>query len=185
MFLPYLSALICLADELDISAERNVSFLYDVEKMPSARDRREFRKHMAIRRVELTPERVEVYAWTEDAEIRAGIEEVTEKLRDKLLMCRRVASERSPFVITQTDVALAAGKAEGGGPMRMLERMFHLTEHGTTVRRELLGALTSYFSVAYILFVTPSYLSKPAWTTPACCWPPVWPPQRPVFCPPP
>ena len=62
VFLPYLSALICLADELDISAERNVSFLYDVEKMPSARDRREFRKHMAIRRVELTPERVEVYA---------------------------------------------------------------------------------------------------------------------------
>lgn len=78
--------------------------------MPSARDRREFRKHMAIRRVELTPERVEVYAWTEDAEIRAGIEEVTEKLRDKLLMCRRVASERSPFVITQTDVALRLEK---------------------------------------------------------------------------
>lgn len=43
--------------------------------------------------------------------------------------------------------------------MRILERMFHLTERGTTVRRELLGALTSFFSVAYILFVTPSYLS--------------------------
>ena len=43
--------------------------------------------------------------------------------------------------------------------MRILERMFHLTEQGTTVRRELLGALTSFFSVAYILFVTPSYLS--------------------------
>ena len=43
--------------------------------------------------------------------------------------------------------------------MRLLERMFHLTERGTTVRRELLGALTSFFSVAYILFVTPSYLS--------------------------
>ena len=42
--------------------------------------------------------------------------------------------------------------------MRLLERMFHLTERGTTVRRELLGALTSFFSVAYILFVTPSYL---------------------------
>ena len=27
--------------------------------------------------------------------------------------------------------------------MRMLERLFHLTERGTTVRRELLGALTS------------------------------------------
>ena len=44
--------------------------------------------------------------------------------------------------------------------MRILERFFHLTEQGTTVRRELLGALTSFFSVAYILFVTPSYLSQ-------------------------
>ena len=44
--------------------------------------------------------------------------------------------------------------------MRILERAFHLTERGTTVRRELLGALTSFFSVAYILFVTPSYLSQ-------------------------
>ena len=44
--------------------------------------------------------------------------------------------------------------------MRTLDRLFHLTERGTTVRRELLGALTSFFSVAYILFVTPSYLSQ-------------------------
>ena len=44
--------------------------------------------------------------------------------------------------------------------MKTLERVFHLTERGTTVRRELLGALTSFFSVAYILFVTPSYLSQ-------------------------
>ena len=44
--------------------------------------------------------------------------------------------------------------------MRTLDRFFHLTERGTTVRRELLGALTSFFSVAHILFVTPSYLSQ-------------------------
>lgn len=43
--------------------------------------------------------------------------------------------------------------------MNVLERVFHLTEQGTTVRRELLGALTSFFSIAYIIFVTPSYLS--------------------------
>lgn len=112
--LPYLAALICLADELDISVERNVSFLYDVEKMPSARDRREFRKHMAIRRVELEPERVVVRAWTEDPEIRSGVEEVTDKLREKLLMCRRVAAERSTFVITQADVVLCMEKPEEG-----------------------------------------------------------------------
>ena len=44
--------------------------------------------------------------------------------------------------------------------MRILERTFHLAERGTMVRQELLGALTSFFSVAYILFVTPSYLSQ-------------------------
>ncbi len=44
--------------------------------------------------------------------------------------------------------------------MKTLDRLFHLSERGTTVRRELLGALTSFFSVAYILFVTPSYLSE-------------------------
>ena len=104
--LPYLAALLCLADELDIAAERNVSFLYDVEKMPSPRDRREFRKHMAIRRVELEPQRVVVHAWAEDPDIRAGVAEVTDKLRDKLLMCRRVAAERSSFVISQSDVVL-------------------------------------------------------------------------------
>ena len=44
--------------------------------------------------------------------------------------------------------------------MKTLDRLFHLSERGTSVRRELLGALTSFFSVAYILFVTPSYLSE-------------------------
>lgn len=110
--LPYLAAVLCLADELDIAAERNISFLYDVEKMPSARDRREFRKHMAIRKVELEPHRVVVRAWTEDPEIRAGVEEVTDKLRDKLLLCRRVAAERSSFTITQADVVLRMEKPE-------------------------------------------------------------------------
>ena len=110
--LPYLAALLCLADELDIAAERNVSFLYDVDKMPSPIDRREFRKHMAIRRVELEPHQVVVYAWTEDPEIRAGVEEVTDKLRDKLLLCRRVAAERSSFVINQADVVLRMEQPE-------------------------------------------------------------------------
>ena len=104
--LPYLAALICLADELDISADRNISFLYDVEHMPSARDRREFHK--------LTPELAIVHAWSDDPEIREGVRDVTDKLREKLLLCRRVASERSAFVITQTDVVLRMEKTEAG-----------------------------------------------------------------------
>ena len=113
VYLPYLAALLCLADELDIAAGRNISFLYNVERMPSPRDRREFRKHIAIHRVDLEPERVVVHARTEDPEIRAGVRELCAKLLDKLLLCRRVAAERSPFVITQAGVVLDLEPALG------------------------------------------------------------------------
>lgn len=43
--------------------------------------------------------------------------------------------------------------------MKALDRVFHLTENKTNVRRELLGALTSFFSIAYIIFVTPGYMA--------------------------
>ena len=52
------------------------------------------------------------YGQQAQEKIRAGVEEVTDKLRDKLLMCRRVAAERSPFVITQSDVVLRMEKPE-------------------------------------------------------------------------
>lgn len=44
--------------------------------------------------------------------------------------------------------------------MKGLDRIFHLTENNTTVRREVLGGLTSFFSIAYIIFVTPSYMAQ-------------------------
>ncbi|MDM7517104.1 NCS2 family permease [Lentilactobacillus sp. TOM.63] len=40
----------------------------------------------------------------------------------------------------------------------LLDRTFHLTEQNTTVRRELLAGLTTFVSMAYILFVNPSVL---------------------------
>ncbi|MDT7013761.1 NCS2 family permease [Levilactobacillus namurensis] len=41
---------------------------------------------------------------------------------------------------------------------RFLERTFHLSEQRTTVRQELLAGLTTFISMAYILFVNPSVL---------------------------
>ncbi len=35
----------------------------------------------------------------------------------------------------------------------VLERMFKLAERGTTVRRELLGGVTTFMTMAYILLV--------------------------------
>lgn len=44
--------------------------------------------------------------------------------------------------------------------MGILNRAFHLEARGATVRQELVGALTSFFAIAYIIFVTPGYLSQ-------------------------
>jgi len=41
----------------------------------------------------------------------------------------------------------------------LLERHFRLTERGTTVRTEALGGLTTFLTMAYILFVNPAILS--------------------------
>ena len=40
----------------------------------------------------------------------------------------------------------------------MLEKQFHLKEHGTTVHTEIIGGITTFLSMAYILAVNPSIL---------------------------
>ncbi|MCW0232285.1 MAG: NCS2 family permease [Ferrovibrio sp.] len=42
----------------------------------------------------------------------------------------------------------------------MLERYFKLSEHGTTVKVELLAGLTTFLTMAYIIFVNPMIMSK-------------------------
>jgi adenine/guanine/hypoxanthine permease len=41
----------------------------------------------------------------------------------------------------------------------VLERVFHLTEHRTTVRTEVVAGLTTFLTMAYIIFVQPTVLS--------------------------
>ena len=41
----------------------------------------------------------------------------------------------------------------------ILERVFKLSEKGTTVKTEILAGLTTFVAVAYIIFVNPSILS--------------------------
>ena len=41
----------------------------------------------------------------------------------------------------------------------MLDRFFHLTENGTTVRTEVIAGITTFLTMAYIMFVNPQILS--------------------------
>ena len=42
---------------------------------------------------------------------------------------------------------------------RLLERLFHLSQNGTTVWTEILAGSTTFFTLAYIIFVQPTVLS--------------------------
>lgn len=42
----------------------------------------------------------------------------------------------------------------------MLEKLFHLREHATTVRTELIAGLTTFLTMSYIIFVNPDILSS-------------------------
>jgi AGZA family xanthine/uracil permease-like MFS transporter len=42
----------------------------------------------------------------------------------------------------------------------VLERIFHLSENHTTVRREFLGGLTTFMAMAYVVIVNPRILGE-------------------------
>jgi len=51
------------------------------------------------------------------------------------------------------------------GPMSALDRLVRaLSAAGTTVRTEVIAGLTTFLAMAYILFVQPTVLARPAWT---------------------
>ena len=110
--LPYLAALLRLADEMNIAADRNFSFLYDPEHMPRAIDRFEFKKHRSIQSVTILADRVTVAAATDDPDIAAGIQKTVDKLRETLLYCRDVVARRTDYTIDQADVELTLTVAE-------------------------------------------------------------------------
>lgn len=46
------------------------------------------------------------------------------------------------------------------GPSTMLERIFQLQAHGTTVHTEIIAGITTFLTMAYILFVNPPMLAE-------------------------
>jgi AGZA family xanthine/uracil permease-like MFS transporter len=46
------------------------------------------------------------------------------------------------------------------GDIKMLERLFHLREHGANARTEAIAGLTTFLTMSYIIFVNPAILSS-------------------------
>ena len=58
----------------------------------------------------------------------------------------------------------------------MLERIFKLSENKTNVRTEIVAGITTFLTMAYIIFVNPDILSDARCRSARCSWRPAWPP---------
>lgn len=110
--LPYLSALLRLADELDIAADRNIQFMYNESAIAEEKDRMHFKKHRAIRRMIITDEAFLLDVDDEDAEIFREVESLLVKVGATLAECREVTEKRTPYHITQKEIIVRRCKGK-------------------------------------------------------------------------
>ncbi|MCR5041765.1 MAG: hypothetical protein K6C36_06705, partial [Clostridia bacterium] len=99
--LPYLAALIRLADEIDVAADRNPTLLYDIEALT---DRHQIACHLLLQAVpamHILPEGFLLDVRTDDEMLYLALEKLSEKMQATLDLCREVVLQRTPFGISQ------------------------------------------------------------------------------------
>ena len=104
--LPYLSALIRLADEIDVASGRNLSFLYDSEFLTNEKDIIEFGKHEAIKDVVVYEDKFVLLVAAKDEFVLNNIKKMSLKMQKTLDECRLAVTGRTPHTITQNRIEL-------------------------------------------------------------------------------
>ncbi len=102
----FLAAIIRLADEIDVGADRNSELLFDSSKVNSAAGIEAFGTHDSIRSVEVQEDAIVLYIKPIAPKYRELIRILANKIQNTLDYCREVVSLRSDFCITQTDVKI-------------------------------------------------------------------------------
>lgn len=104
--LTYLAALIRLADELDIAADRNLQFMYDIDSISNEFSKMEFKKHQAIKQLEIDEDAFTLIVDTSDEVVYEGVVVLMGKLNETLQACKEVVEKRTPYRITQSEIRI-------------------------------------------------------------------------------
>lgn len=99
--IPYLAALVRLADEIDVVADRNPKLLYDIELLT---DRYQIACHRllnAVPEMQILPEGFLLTVTTDDEMLFLAVEALTQKMQATLDLCRQVVNQRTPFNLSQ------------------------------------------------------------------------------------
>ena len=104
--LPYLAALIRLADEIDVAADRNPILLYDLEVLEDELEILYRKRHQAVRELLITKESFRMRIEETEPEVMKMLQEMTEKMQQVLDLARAVTEQRTPFILTQRRVEI-------------------------------------------------------------------------------
>ena len=104
--LPYLAALVRLADEIDVTASRNSKAIYDINKIVKEIDLIEFMKHDAVRALEVNEKEFIMTISTDNQRIHDGLTILAGKMKKTLDYCRSAVNDITPYTITQEDVVI-------------------------------------------------------------------------------
>ncbi len=104
--LPYLAALIRLADEIDVVAERNPKLLYDLELLTDALEIQENKKLAAVKKLDFVQDSFVLVAEESDPETKEGLIKMVDKMQLTLDLCRDVIEKRTPFSLGQKKVLI-------------------------------------------------------------------------------
>ena len=104
--LPYLAALVRLADEIDVTASRNSKAIYGLDKIVKEIDLIEFMKHEAVKSLEINEKDFVMTVSTSDQKIYDGLAILANKMKKTLDYCRSAVNDITPYEITQKDVVI-------------------------------------------------------------------------------
>ncbi len=104
--LPYLAALIRIADEIDCVASRNPMILYDINLLTDDKQIEENKRLYAVRSMRMTEDAFLLLAEENDPQIIADLENMTAAMQEKPDYCRKVVNERTDFRLTQKRILL-------------------------------------------------------------------------------
>ena len=104
--LPYLSALVRLADEIDVTASRNSEAIYDLSKIVEEVHLIEFMKHEAVKGLEIKEKEFVMYVQSDDEKILQSLTILAEKMKKTLDECRKVVNEETPYRISQETIRI-------------------------------------------------------------------------------
>lgn len=102
----YLSAVMRLADEIDVASDRNPILLFGDKTIEGERSIIEFGLHESILYVDVGDDAVTLHTKPKTVEYRAKIEELADKITDTLNYCKTVAEQTSDLRIRQNRVII-------------------------------------------------------------------------------